>query len=162
MFGQSTPEMSRLSYVAAREGHLLDILSYVHIRRLTPSPALIFNAIISICMVLAGNITTLIDFFSFTAWLSYGATMLALIVMRWTKPDLPRPYKVNIAIPCFVLIVSLYLVIGPIVEEPHIEYLYASLFIASGLVLYLPFVHFKLNIPGIGSATSFSSYLNIL
>lgn len=36
---------NRLCYVASREGHLVDVLSYVHIRRLTPSPALLFNVI---------------------------------------------------------------------------------------------------------------------
>jgi solute carrier family 7 (L-type amino acid transporter), member 9/15 len=33
----------RLCFAASREGHLLDILSYVHIRRLTPAPGLIFH-----------------------------------------------------------------------------------------------------------------------
>ncbi|KAI5700179.1 hypothetical protein M8J75_015396 [Diaphorina citri] len=33
----------RLCFAAGREGHLLDILSYVHIRRLTPAPGLIFH-----------------------------------------------------------------------------------------------------------------------
>lgn len=35
--------MCRLCFAASREGHLLDILSYVHVRRLTPAPGLIFH-----------------------------------------------------------------------------------------------------------------------
>lgn len=46
-------------------------------------------------MVLYGTIDSLIDFFSFTAWMFYGGAMLALIVMRYTKPSYPRPYKVG-------------------------------------------------------------------
>lgn len=46
-------------------------------------------------MVLYGTIDSLIDFFSFTAWIFYGGAMLALIVMRFTKPNYPRPYKVR-------------------------------------------------------------------
>ena len=32
-----------LGYVASREGHLVDILSFVHKENLTPAPALLFN-----------------------------------------------------------------------------------------------------------------------
>lgn len=46
-------------------------------------------------MVLYGTIDSLIDFFSFTAWMFYGGAMVALIVMRYTKPNQPRPYKVR-------------------------------------------------------------------
>lgn len=46
-------------------------------------------------MVLSGTIDSLIDFFSFTAWIFYGGAMIALIVMRYTKPNHPRPYKVR-------------------------------------------------------------------
>lgn len=45
-------------------------------------------------MVMTGNIESLIDFFSFTAWIFYGAAMLAVIVLRYTKPKALRPYKV--------------------------------------------------------------------
>lgn len=45
-------------------------------------------------MVSLADIGSLIDFFSFAAWMFYGATMLALIILRWTKKDAPRPYKV--------------------------------------------------------------------
>lgn len=33
---------SRLVYVAGREGHMLKVLSYISVRRLTPAPAIIF------------------------------------------------------------------------------------------------------------------------
>jgi hypothetical protein len=56
----------------------------------------LFQSIIAILMIMAGNIESLIDFFSFTAWIFYGGAMLALIVMRYTRPNFPRPYKVGI------------------------------------------------------------------
>ncbi|XP_054710188.1 b(0,+)-type amino acid transporter 1-like [Uloborus diversus] len=149
----------RLCYVAAREGHLVDILSYLHVRRHTPSPALIFNAILAICMIVPGDIGSLIDFFSFTAWLFYGMTFLALIVMRHTKPDLRRPYKVPIWIAYVVLVISVFLVVAPIVENPQIEYLYASSFVLSGLLVYIPFVHYKLHLNIMGNITIFFQLL---
>ncbi|XP_055635136.1 b(0,+)-type amino acid transporter 1 isoform X1 [Toxorhynchites rutilus septentrionalis] len=131
----------RLCFAASREGHLLDILSYVHVRRLTPAPGLIFHSLIAGAMVLYGTIDSLIDFFSFTAWIFYGGAMLALIVMRYTKPNYPRPYKVPLIIPILVMVISGYLVAAPIIEKPQIEYLYAVLFIFTGLIFYVPFVH---------------------
>ncbi|KAG1680678.1 b(0,+)-type amino acid transporter 1 [Nymphon striatum] len=136
----------RLAFVAAREGHLIDLLSFIHVRRLTPSPALILNALLSLMMVIPGNIGSLIDFFSFTAWLFYGGTMLALIVMRWTRPNLHRPYKVPLIIPVIVLVISVYLVIAPIVDKPTVEYVYATAFMVAGIVFYIPFVHFKVKV----------------
>ncbi|KFB40685.1 AGAP001870-PA-like protein [Anopheles sinensis] len=132
----------RLCFAASREGHLLDILSYVHVRRLTPAPGLIFHSLIAGAMVLYGTIDSLIDFFSFTAWIFYGGAMVALIVMRYTKPNYPRPYKVPIIIPILVMVISGYLVVAPIIDNPQIEYLYAVLFILAGLILYVPFVHY--------------------
>ncbi|XP_017771323.1 PREDICTED: b(0,+)-type amino acid transporter 1-like [Nicrophorus vespilloides] len=110
-------------------------------------------------MVLYGTIDSLIDFFSFTAWIFYGGAMLALIVMRFTKPNYPRPYKVPIIIPVLVLVISIYLVIGPIIDQPTIEYLYAALFILGGMVFYVPFVHYKVRIPFMDGITVFLQML---
>ena len=35
--------VSRLTYVAAREGHMVEVLSMVHIKKFTPSPSIIFT-----------------------------------------------------------------------------------------------------------------------
>lgn len=99
-----------------------------------------FQSLIATAMVLYGTIDSLIDFFSFTAWIFYGGSMMALIVMRFTKPNYPRPYKVPIIIPVVVLVISMYLVVAPIIDSPRIEYLYACLFIFAGLIFYIPFV----------------------
>ena len=58
------------------------------------SLSLSFQALIAQLMILGGNIEGLIDFFSFTVWIFYGMSMLALLVLRKNKPDIARPYKV--------------------------------------------------------------------
>lgn len=93
-------------------------------------------------MVLSGNIDSLIDFFSFTAWIFYGGAMLALLVMRRTRPNHPRPYKCPLVIPVLVLAISAYLIVAPIIDKPQIEYLYAFGFIFAGMLVYLPFVKY--------------------
>ncbi|XP_015596766.1 b(0,+)-type amino acid transporter 1 isoform X1 [Cephus cinctus] len=132
----------RLCFAASREGHLLDCLSYVHVRRFTPAPGLIFHSLVAGTMVVSGSIDSLIDFFSFTAWIFYGGAMLALLVMRRTRPNHPRPYKCPLVIPVLVLGISAYLIVAPIIDKPQIEYLYAAGFISAGMLFYLPFVKY--------------------
>ena len=54
-----------------------------------------FQMIISLLMIIPGDIGSLIDFFSFTSWIFYGMTVLALIVLRFKDRDAKRPYKVG-------------------------------------------------------------------
>ncbi|XP_067652380.1 b(0,+)-type amino acid transporter 1-like isoform X2 [Haliotis asinina] len=149
----------RVVYAAARDNNLPEILSYIQVKQLTPLPSMIFTIFISILMIIPGDIGSLIDFFSFTAWMFYGMTFLSLIVLRFKMKDAPRPYKVPIPIPIIMFLVSLYLVIAPIVEDPQIEFLYAFLFVLGGLVFYIPFVHFNLKIPGFDKLSEWTQLL---
>ncbi|KAG9509467.1 b(0,+)-type amino acid transporter 1 [Fragariocoptes setiger] len=132
----------RLSFAAARENHLPGLLAFIHIKKYTPSPALIFNGLLSILYVIPGNIDSLIDLFSFTAWLFYGLTMLALIKLRYKEPwkDRHRPYKVHLSIPILVFIISMYFVVAPIMQNPQIEYFYVMMYIVAGVGAYEMFV----------------------
>ncbi|XP_040185390.1 B(0,+)-type amino acid transporter 1 [Rana temporaria] len=133
----------RLTYVAGREGHMLKFLSYISVKRLTPLPAIVSYGIIGMIYIIPADINTLINYFSFAVWIFYGLTIAGLIVMRFTKKDMKRPIKIPIVIPILMVLVSAYLVIAPIVDEPEWAYLYCVIFILSGLIVYFPFVHYK-------------------
>uniref|UniRef100_A0A8C6KHA1 Solute carrier family 7 member 9 n=1 Tax=Nothobranchius furzeri TaxID=105023 RepID=A0A8C6KHA1_NOTFU len=135
----------RLAYVSGREGHMVKILSYISLRRCTPSPALLFNGVLAIFYIIPADINTLINYFSFAQWAFYGLTALALIVMRFTRKKLDRPVKVPIVLAVLMVLVSCYLVLAPIIDKPELEYLYCTIFIFSGLLLYFPFVYWKVN-----------------
>ncbi|XP_041827252.1 b(0,+)-type amino acid transporter 1-like isoform X1 [Melanotaenia boesemani] len=134
----------RVCFVAAREGHMPDILSMAHVHRLTPSPALIFTTLVSLVVLIPGDFQSIVNYFSFTAWFFYGITLSGLIYLKIKKPELPRPYSVPIVLPILVLLVAIFLVLAPIIDDPQIEYLYVALFILSGAIIYVPFIHFKL------------------
>ncbi|XP_020498756.1 b(0,+)-type amino acid transporter 1 isoform X1 [Labrus bergylta] len=134
----------RVCFVAAREGHMPDILAMAHVRRLTPSPALIFTTIVSLIVLIPGDFQSIVNFFSFTAWFFYAITLSGLLYLKIKKPELPRPYKVPIILPILVLIAAVFLVLAPIIDDPQIEYLYVALFVLSGAILYVPFIRYKL------------------
>ncbi|XP_073322986.1 b(0,+)-type amino acid transporter 1-like [Pagrus major] len=134
----------RVCFVAAREGHMPDILAMAHVHRLTPSPALIFTTIISLLVLIPGDFQSIVNYFSFTAWFFYAITLSGLIYLKIKKPELPRPYRVPIILPILVLLAAIFLVLAPIIDDPQIEYLYVTLFIVSGAIIYVPFVHYKL------------------
>uniref|UniRef100_A0A8C2XN84 b(0,+)-type amino acid transporter 1 n=1 Tax=Cyclopterus lumpus TaxID=8103 RepID=A0A8C2XN84_CYCLU len=134
----------RVCFVAAREGHMVRGPSWEYIVQLTPSPALIFTTIVSLLVLIPGDFQSIVNYFSFTAWFFYGITLSGLLYLKIKKPELPRPYRVPIILPILVLIVAVFLVLAPIIDNPQIEYLYVTLFIFSGAIVYIPFIHYKL------------------
>lgn len=122
---------------------MLESLSYVHHQRLTPSPAVVLQGIVTFLFVATGQIVQLVEFASFLIWLFYGIAMISLLVLRRTMKDAPRPYRVPTWIPVFILLVAIYLSITPIVTDPSPKYLFALGFILIGVVIYYWFVYKK-------------------
>ena len=98
-------------------------------------------------MVLMGGIESLIDFFSFTVSFFYAMAMAALLVLRKTRPNLNRPYKVPIIVPIIVLAASILLMVCPIIDNPKVEYIYSILFTVGGALTYVPFVRYNIQVP---------------
>ncbi|XP_053671690.1 Y+L amino acid transporter 2 [Anopheles nili] len=109
---------ARLFSTGAQEGHLPAWFSLVHVDRQTPIPALIFTCITSIIMLLSANVFVLINYFSQILWLSVAASIAGLLWLRVSKPNMPRPIRVNLALPIIFLICCLGLVLLPSFTEP--------------------------------------------
>jgi hypothetical protein len=62
-------------------------------------------------------------------------------------------FQVPLFVPIFVLLVSIYLVVAPIIQDPRVEFFYAFLFSISGIVFYVPFVVYKKKLPVMGKLT---------
>ncbi|XP_033890439.2 cystine/glutamate transporter-like [Acipenser ruthenus] len=110
--------VSRVFYVASREGHLPEILSMIHIRKHTPLPAVIVLYPVTILMLFMGDIYSLLNFLSFVRWLFIGLVVVGLIYLRYKRPEMPRPFKVPLFIPALFSFTCLFMVALSLYSDP--------------------------------------------
>lgn len=105
----------RVLYALSRDGLFIKQGTYVNAAG-TPGMALVLTAGMSILLIISGTYATLSDIATFFFVLGYGSGMAALLRLRQTEPDLPRPYKVwgYPAVPWLVLITSVAFLIAAV------------------------------------------------
>eukprot|EP00112_Aurelia_sp_Birch-Aquarium-sp1_P026206 Seg914.6 transcript_id=Seg914.6/GoldUCD/mRNA.D3Y31 product="Glycoprotein-associated_amino acid transporter b0,+AT1" protein_id=Seg914.6/GoldUCD/D3Y31 len=130
---------SRALLSGAREGQLPEPLSYIDRDKRTPVAAALFIGIsIVLWILLLGNGTqALITSFSFAVWLTYALGIISVVVLRVTRPDAHRPFKVWIANPIFTGLCAVFLVVAPFIKNP----VQSSISLAF-ILLSLPVYHF--------------------
>jgi basic amino acid/polyamine antiporter, APA family len=84
---------ARVPYAMARDGIFFKIADGVHPKYRTPGRALIFQGTLASLMALTGTFEELTNLFIFAAWIFYGLAVVALFRMRYTEPNLLRPYR---------------------------------------------------------------------
>lgn len=118
-------------------------MSYLHVRRSTPAPAVALIGFISVVFVLAGDVGVLVELASFLIWIVYGTAMSCVLILRRTAPNVPRPFRVWTAIPLFTVSMAVFLAVVPLITNPSVRYLFAIGFLAVGVAVYTPFVYMK-------------------
>ena len=133
---------ARVSYAMARDGlffrHMADLNPAHH----TPAKALVLQCLVACSLILIlGHdqyaFERLFNYAIFGTWVFYGITALAVIVLRYRQPDLPRPYR-TLGYPwvplTFVAVAGAFC-LSMIVRRPH-ETGLGLAFLAAGLPFY--------------------------
>ena len=89
---------SRLAFSMGRDGEIPSIFSALLSGRNTPWIAGILVLAMSAVLVPIGDVKILAELSSFTTLLAFLAVNLALIIVRYRLPELPRPFRVPLTI----------------------------------------------------------------
>ena len=84
----------RATFEFGKIGNAPSFVGRVHTRFQTPANALIFNSIIGVVILLTGKTSEIIIISVFGALTLYAFSMLSVIKLRKSEPQLKRPFKV--------------------------------------------------------------------
>jgi APA family basic amino acid/polyamine antiporter len=85
---------SRVPFAMARDGLFFKRVGFVHPQHRTPSVSILALSAWACLLVLSGSYDQLYNYVIFASVILYGMATTAVIVLRFKRPDLPRPYRV--------------------------------------------------------------------
>jgi APA family basic amino acid/polyamine antiporter len=128
----------RIYYAMARDGVFFKRLARVHPAFGTPTSAILLQAIWACLLILTGTFGTLFTYVSVIITLFSALTVGSVMVLRWKRPDLKRPYKLwgYPIVPILFILAHLWIVWGSVVEKPR-DSLIGVFIVALGIPAYL-------------------------
>lgn len=128
---------SRVPYAMALDGRFFRSVAYVHPVHRTPSVSILALSAWSAVLVLSGRYDQLYTYVIFASAILYGMATASVIVLRYKRPEMPRPYRTlgYPFVPIAFVIAIACLVASTLVKSPR-ESLMGLGLIALGLPFY--------------------------
>jgi APA family basic amino acid/polyamine antiporter len=128
---------SRVPYAAARDGYFFASVARVHPQYRTPGVSIIVLNLWAALLVLSGKYDDLFNLVIFASWILYGMTAAAVLVLRFKRPDLERPYRTvgYPFVPVLFIVGAMVLLITTAIQRPR-ESLIGIGLILAGLPFY--------------------------
>ncbi|MEA3641382.1 MAG: amino acid permease [Lamprobacter sp.] len=130
----------RVYYAMARDGLFFRRFGQVHAVHATPAQAILFQGMIAIGMILIAAYDALLIYIGFTLSLTSILTVLGLMWLRRSRPNLPRPYRVlGYPVPPLLFIAgNLWITVYAVLSRP-IAGMIGVATIVLGMLLYRVF-----------------------
>ncbi len=130
----------RVYYAMARDGIFFRCLGQTSQRFHTPILAILVQGVWASLLTLTGNFQQLFTYVIFTAWIFYGLTVAAVIVLRIRKPELERSFRVPAYpwLPLLFILAAIGISLSTILNDP-IHACFGIAMILTGVPVYLFF-----------------------
>jgi len=128
---------ARINYAMAKNKLFFKQAASIHPKYKSPSNALIIQCVWACILTFTGTFNQLITYIIFASWIFYGMSAGAVIILRFKKPELKRPYKTPLYpwIPIIFILFAIFLTINTIMEAPRDAGI-GTLLILAGLPFY--------------------------
>jgi APA family basic amino acid/polyamine antiporter len=129
---------ARVYYAMARDGVFFERMAQVHPKWRTPAFSLIGQAIWACLLTVSGRYDQLYTYVIYGMVLSYTLTVIGMFVLRWKRPEIPRPYRCTGYpwLPAIYVLLGTWWTINTIVERPK-EALAGTVIVLLGVPGYL-------------------------
>jgi APA family basic amino acid/polyamine antiporter len=129
---------SRVPYALARDGYFFHPFARVHPQRHVPGFSILALSAWSAVLVLSGRFDQLFTLVIFPSWILYGMAALAVLVLRYKRPDLARPYRtLGYPVVPIVFVLVAVLLLGFTLKNSPRESGLGLILIAAGFPFYL-------------------------
>jgi APA family basic amino acid/polyamine antiporter len=127
----------RIYYAMAQDGVLFKSLGRVHPKFGTPTSAIILQAAWACLLILTNTWGTLFTYVSVVITLFSAFTVGSVIVLRYKRPELKRPYRLwgYPIVPLLFVLIHVGIVWGSVKEKPF-ESLVGVVIVAIGIPIY--------------------------
>jgi basic amino acid/polyamine antiporter, APA family len=129
---------ARVYFAMAQDGVFFKRMAEVHPKWRTPALSLIGQAVWSCLLTVSGRYDQLYTYVIFGMILSYTLTVIGLFVLRWKRPEIPRPYRCSGYpwLPGFYVLLGSWWVLNTIWKRP-MEALASAVIVLIGVPGYL-------------------------
>jgi APA family basic amino acid/polyamine antiporter len=129
---------SRVYLAMAQDGVFFRRMAVIHPKWRTPAFSLIGQGIWAAVLTMSGRYDQLYTYVIFGMVLSYTLTVIGLFVLRWKRPDIPRPYRCTGYpwLPAIYILVGVAWTLNTIIQRPT-EAFWGALIVLVGVPGYL-------------------------
>jgi APA family basic amino acid/polyamine antiporter len=129
---------ARVCLAMAQDGVFFKSMAKVHPKWRTPAFGLIGQGIWAAVLTLSGHYDDLYTYVIFGMVLSYTLTVIGLFILRWKRPDIPRPYRCTGYpwLPAVYILIGVAWTLNTIISKPK-DALAGVLIVALGVPGYL-------------------------